>query len=252
MIELIFISGPLLTAAIAAVASPGGRADRLRGRGGHRHGDLHRAAADAPRRAARTHAARAACSARSPRPACARSCSISLPTGIGIGMLEVGIPAFSRAEGAAAAAGVLLALWSFGSGIGGLLYGTLPRRARPVPDAPARRRAAAADAAPARRRAVGVGDGAARDPGGLLHRAAARDPQRAGRRRRAAGDAHRGLHVADHVVRRRDRDRRRAVRACSSRARAGGRRSSSRPASPPAARCWPCCGAGPSRPWHPV
>ena len=113
-------------------------------------------------------------------------------------MLEVGIPAFSRAEGAAAAAGVLLAIWSFGSGIGGLLYGTLPRRARPVPDAPAGRRAAAADAAPARRRAVGVGDGAARDPRRLLHRAAARDPQRAGRRRRAAGHAHRGLHVADH------------------------------------------------------
>ena len=53
----------------------------------------------------------------------------SVPTGVGIGMLEVGIPAFSRAEGAAAAAGVLLAIWSFGSGIGGLLYGTLPRRA---------------------------------------------------------------------------------------------------------------------------
>ena len=53
----------------------------------------------------------------------------SLPTGVGIGMLEVGIPAFTRAEGAAAAAGVLLAIWSFGSGIGGLLYGTLPRRA---------------------------------------------------------------------------------------------------------------------------
>jgi MFS family permease len=53
---------------------------------------------------------------------------VSLPTGIGLGILEVGIPAFSRAEGAAAAAGVLLAMWSFGSGIGGLLYGTLPRR----------------------------------------------------------------------------------------------------------------------------
>jgi MFS family permease len=54
---------------------------------------------------------------------------ISLPTGVGIGMLEVGIPAFSRAEGAAPVAGVLLAIWSLGSGIGGLLYGTMPRRA---------------------------------------------------------------------------------------------------------------------------
>ena len=64
---------------------------------------------------------------------------ISLPTGVGIGILEVGIPAFSRAEGAAAAAGVLLAIWSFGSGVGGLLYGTLPRRGGPVPHAPAGR-----------------------------------------------------------------------------------------------------------------
>ena len=53
---------------------------------------------------------------------------ISLPTGVGIGILEVGIPAFSREEGAAAMAGVLLAIWSFGSLIGGLAYGMLPRR----------------------------------------------------------------------------------------------------------------------------
>ena len=53
----------------------------------------------------------------------------SLPAGVGIGILEVGIPAFSREEGAAAAAGVLLAIWSVGSGIGGLAYGLLPRRA---------------------------------------------------------------------------------------------------------------------------
>jgi MFS family permease len=51
----------------------------------------------------------------------------SLPTGVGIGIVEVAIPAFSRAHGAAPAAGVLLAVWSFGSGIGGLLYGALPR-----------------------------------------------------------------------------------------------------------------------------
>src|SRR3954454_15330253 len=43
-------------------------------------------------------------------------------------MLEVGIPAFSWGGGTAADGGVLLAIWSLGSGIGGLLYGTLPRR----------------------------------------------------------------------------------------------------------------------------
>jgi MFS family permease len=52
----------------------------------------------------------------------------SVPAGVGIGIVEVGIPAFSRAEGAAAVAGVLLAIWALGSGLGGLLYGSLPRR----------------------------------------------------------------------------------------------------------------------------
>jgi MFS family permease len=126
MIEVIFISGPLLTAAIAAVTSPAGAlivsavavvtgttiftalppTQHVEPEEHHTHGFLGALAS----------------------PGVRTLVLISLPTGIGIGMLEVGIPAFSRAEGAAAAAGVLLALWSFGSGIGGLLYGTLPRR----------------------------------------------------------------------------------------------------------------------------
>ena len=51
MIELIFISGPLLTAAIAAVTSPAGALIVSAVAVDRRHRDLHRAAADAPRRA---------------------------------------------------------------------------------------------------------------------------------------------------------------------------------------------------------
>jgi MFS family permease len=125
MIEVIFISGPLLTAGIAAVASPAGAlivsavavvtgTTIFTALPPTRHVEPEERTA---------HGFLGALAS----PGVRTLVLISLPTGVGIGMLEVGIPAFSRAEGAAAAAGVLLALWSFGSGIGGLLYGTLPR-----------------------------------------------------------------------------------------------------------------------------
>ena len=128
MIELIFITGPLLTAAITALASPAARADRLAAGGDRRHDDLHRPARDprdrrtaeaagcrAPRRArvARREYAGADLAARRDRDR----------------DREVGIPGFARHEGAPAAAGVLLAMWACGSGIGGLIYGLLPRPA---------------------------------------------------------------------------------------------------------------------------
>lgn len=43
--------------------------------------------------------------------------------GVGFGALEVAVPAFADADGHRAASGVLLALWSFGSMVGGLVYG---------------------------------------------------------------------------------------------------------------------------------
>jgi MFS family permease len=52
----------------------------------------------------------------------------SLPAGVGIGICEIALPAFSRTMGAAATAGVLLALWSIGSAAGGLAYGALHNR----------------------------------------------------------------------------------------------------------------------------
>lgn len=52
----------------------------------------------------------------------------TLPFGFLIGTIEVSLPAFSEIEGSAALAGVLLALWSASSGVGGLLYGARPPR----------------------------------------------------------------------------------------------------------------------------
>jgi MFS family permease len=53
---------------------------------------------------------------------------ISLPAGIGVGICEVAIPAFSDAIGSKELAGVLLAVWSGGSAVGGLIYGSITRR----------------------------------------------------------------------------------------------------------------------------
>jgi hypothetical protein len=47
----------------------------------------------------------------------------SLPVGFALGTLEVALPAFSESEGAKELAGVLLAVWSAASGVGGLLWG---------------------------------------------------------------------------------------------------------------------------------
>jgi MFS family permease len=126
MIELIFISGPLLTAAVAAVASPAGAL--IVSAIAVVTGTSVFTALPPTRHVEPEHHESKGLLGALASPGVRTLVFISLPTGVGIGMVEVGIPAFSRAEGAAAAAGVLLAIWSFGSGIGGLLYGTLPRR----------------------------------------------------------------------------------------------------------------------------
>ena len=201
--------------------------------------DRFTALAPTPRVRARRARRRAGRSARSPRPACARWCSSRCRRASGSGCSRSGIPAFSRAEGAAAAAGVLLAMWSLGSAArrAALRRAAAPRRRSGALHLAGQRAAAARRCCrwPPRRRSPVMA--LLVIPAGLLHRAAARDPQRAGRRRRAAGRAHRGLHVADDRVRRRDRDRRGAVRRARRGRRAGGPRSSSRPASRRSARC---------------
>jgi predicted MFS family arabinose efflux permease len=51
-----------------------------------------------------------------------------VPVGFALGSIEVALPAFADAEGSHELAGVLLALWSLGSAIGGLVYGARARR----------------------------------------------------------------------------------------------------------------------------
>jgi predicted MFS family arabinose efflux permease len=52
----------------------------------------------------------------------------SFPVGFCFGTIEVGLPAFSHAHGSGELAGVLLAVWSAGSLVGGFLYGARPPR----------------------------------------------------------------------------------------------------------------------------
>ena len=50
-----------------------------------------------------------------------------LPVGFSFGAIEVVLPAFADAEGNRQVAGVLIAIWSLGSALGGIVYGARPR-----------------------------------------------------------------------------------------------------------------------------
>src|SRR3954453_19318785 len=123
MMDIIFISRPLLTAVIAAITSPAGALPCSAGAAPARALIVSAVAVVTgttiftalpptrhvePEEAPHSGGLLGALAS----PGVRTLVLISLPTGVGIGMLEVGIPAFSRAEGAAAVAGVLLALWS--------------------------------------------------------------------------------------------------------------------------------------------
>jgi MFS family permease len=127
MIELIFISGPLVTAVVATVLSPQAAlvisaASVIVGTAGFTALPPSRAIKPDPDRP-RTGVLGALAS-----PGVRTLVFTSLPLGVGIGICEVTLPAFSDASGAAATAGLLLAVWSLGSAIGGLLYGAWPNR----------------------------------------------------------------------------------------------------------------------------
>ena len=151
LIELIFILGPLLPRCSPPCVSPASAlivsaASVVTGTVLVHRASRRRRAFEPDREAPGEPA-----SARSPRRACARWCSPRCPPGIGIGMVEVGMPAFCRRRGRRRLAGLLLAVWSLGQRGGGLLYGALPQ--------PAAARAActsrSAGAAPARPAAAG-------------------------------------------------------------------------------------------------
>jgi MFS family permease len=127
LIELIFVLGPLLTAVVATVLSP--PAALVISAASVVTGTVMFTALP-PSRAMQPERDRpqAGIWGALASPGVRTLVLTSLPAGVGIGICEVTIPAFSHEMGAAAAAGVLLALWSLGSACGGLVYGALRNR----------------------------------------------------------------------------------------------------------------------------
>jgi MFS family permease len=127
MIELLFVAGPLVTAAVATVLSPAAAlavsaVSVMAGTAGF--------TALPPARALRPDRARreAGLLGALGSPGVRTLVLTSLPAGIGIGICEVALPAFGDALGDAATGGLLLAVWSVGSAAGGLAYGALANR----------------------------------------------------------------------------------------------------------------------------
>ena len=127
LIELIFIAGPLVTALVATFLAP--PAALVLSAASVIVGTVTFTALP-PSRAMRPQRDRPRAGALGAlgSPGVRTLVLTSLPAGIGIGICEVTLPAFSDASGAAATAGVLLAIWSLGSAAGGLVYGALPNR----------------------------------------------------------------------------------------------------------------------------
>jgi MFS family permease len=128
MIELIFVTGPLVTTATVALigaqyalgVSAGcvlvGTSLLLTGLRGY----------GSPERAA--EGSRALGLGALAAPGLRTLVLASLPVGFALGTLEVVLPAFSASEGSKELAGVLLAVWSLASGAAGLAYGARPPR----------------------------------------------------------------------------------------------------------------------------
>ena len=125
-IEVLFITGPLLTGVIAAVASP--EAALAVSAVAVLAGTIAFLAQPIVREAVRGSGEAKRDLAGALRSAGVRTIVLtSIPAGIGLGMCEVALPAFSYEHGAAQRAGLLLAIWSAGSAAGGLLYGAMHR-----------------------------------------------------------------------------------------------------------------------------
>jgi MFS family permease len=125
-IELLFITGPLLTGVIAALASPeaalGVSAFAVLA------GTIAFLAQPIVREAVRGSGEGKRDLVGALRSTGVRTIVLtSIPPGIGLGMCEVALPAFSYEHGAAQRAGILLAIWSAGSAAGGIVYGAMHR-----------------------------------------------------------------------------------------------------------------------------
>jgi MFS family permease len=131
-IEMVFITGPLLTAVIVSVASPA--AALLVACGFVVVGTLVLVTAPASRAWQPTagdherHLLGALAS-----PGVRTIVAATAPIGFALGATEVTMTAFATDHGSRAAAGLLLALWAVGSGLGGLTYGAREHGSPPGP-----------------------------------------------------------------------------------------------------------------------
>jgi len=127
LIELIFILGPLLTGLITALLSP--QAALLVSAASVIAGTLWFTALPGSRAwQPESEVSTSGLLGALGSPGVRSLVLISLPAGVGIGICEVALPAFTDAHGGREWAGVLLAVWSLGSALGGLAYGALPHR----------------------------------------------------------------------------------------------------------------------------
>jgi MFS family permease len=122
MIELVFVAGPLLTALLSALIDP---AAPLLLSPVLLLGGLSMFLVQEPVRTwvISEHAENHGLLGALRSPGIQTLALVTLPMGFCFGAMEVTLPAFSDAEGRHALAGVLVATWSSGSAVGGLLYG---------------------------------------------------------------------------------------------------------------------------------
>ena len=128
LIELIFVTGPLLTTVIVATIGPEyalavSAASVLAGTSLLLAGLHGRDRPEAPEAGTRRFGLGALAA-----PGLRTLVLASLPVGFALGTIEVVLPAFSAEEGSKELAGVLLAVWSGASGAAGLIYGARPSR----------------------------------------------------------------------------------------------------------------------------
>lgn len=123
--ESIFVLGPLLTAAAVAFVSPA--AALLLSAGAVAAGAIAFQLALPDGTAGRRGGGAGRLGAlRAPG---IRTLVLSMvPVGFALGTVEVALPAFADDAGSPHLAGVLIAIWSIGSAVGGLVYGARPRR----------------------------------------------------------------------------------------------------------------------------
>ena len=128
LIELIFVTGPLLTTVIVATVGPEfallvSAAAVLTGTSMLLAGLHGRDRPEGPEAGSRRFGLGALAA-----PGLRTLVLASLPVGFSLGTIEVVLPAFSAEEGAKELSGVLLAVWSGASGVAGLIYGAWPTR----------------------------------------------------------------------------------------------------------------------------